>query len=138
MNRADLRRLREERTKLREGADMSEACGREKNPPPDWFCEWVMALAAEMYAAAGISRDAARLHSFQSGIKDLHSVFTKAHWYFVRHLGCEPTQEEWLDWLARAEEAAPLPEGESDDRERAWLLVHGRMWRQQEVNTCVP
>ena len=94
MSRAHLRRLERLQQQL-------ETARRYQPPialplPFPEFAEWATALSAELYAAAGMHRDNARLHPLELDLRGLHDVFTNARWYFVRNHGREPSDEEWL------------------------------------------
>jgi len=129
MRRARLRRLERLQQQL-------ETARRYQPPAPipipfPEFAAWAMALSAELYAAAGMHRDNARLHPHEVDFRGLHHVITNGRWYFVRHHGREPSIEEWVSLMEAAERASPLPDTEEAQKwRRVWCGIHGRMWHQ--------
>lgn len=108
-------------------------------PPPEpgkevpaWFMRWACALTAELYAAAGITRDAARPHPEETQLCHLFFNFSNARYFFERNLSRQPSDEEWQRWLEIAEEVSGRPHTEEAcQRLHEWLSAHAWKWRKE-------
>jgi hypothetical protein len=101
-----------------------------EEPEPEWFVRWNRALAAEIYAQAGWGRDCAQ--TWESDLGTLHRIFSCAYHFFIRNLGREATEEEWVAWLVIAEETAQPPDTEeARGRKWVWLMLHHRKWQEE-------